>query len=420
MTSIAQAQPYDVGRLALLMQELAERSGDAAQRADRARSVCWSGVAAEAYKQGLTEAAARLRAAQEAHAAAGMALLRYAGQLEDAVATAHNAQTLQQQADRQRAAETWPTGPYPSDVPRLQAARLDDEARTYEATSAARAAATLREQAARAPAAARGTGTMRFLGDLADAGNAAIVGPFELAALGVRALPGIGDGQDRAALGSALKDSVKVWEPFQDAWADLRGGRPGRGTGTLLGIAAARGRGRLPQVADPARIKQHGYLAGVREGQLTVDDAEVAWELAHREQLRRVAPRPPLPPVSDVLAGHASLVAQEAHGGHTLDRHVGKSVAFLRLRQSLEGGSKSSFPNPNVAESAVAQALRQRHGDIVAFLAGRDESAIIAAPLPHPLGTVVNRRGEVRAGSVVVIRLIRQEDGLLIHSAWLS
>jgi len=350
MTSLAQAQPYDVARLALLMQELAERSGDAAQRADRARFVCWSGVAAEAYKQGLTEAAARLRAAQEAHAAAGMALLRYAGQLEDAVSTAHSAQTLQQQADRQRAAETWPTGPYPSDVPRLQAARLDDEARTYEATAAARAAATLREQAARAPAAARGTGTMRFLGDLADAGDAAIVGPFQLAALGVRALPGIGGRQDRAALGSALKDSVKVWEPFQDAWADLRGGRPGRGTGTLLGAAFYKtGTGEL----RPHR--PHVLRWAIRDVGLA--RIEAFNEAALRQRIAAVRPH------ARLLKPHATLpidlLEQEALGSHALAEHGAKSWQYMAWRAQARHGPVSSFPGEAVATKAVAEAVRQ-------------------------------------------------------------
>jgi len=60
------------------------------------------------------------------------------------------------------------------------------------------------------------------------------------------------------------------------------------------------------------------------------------------------------------------LARDEAHGGHTLDKHVGRSDSELRERLNRERNisAASTWTNREVAEETVAQALRAEHDKI--------------------------------------------------------
>jgi Bacterial CdiA-CT RNAse A domain len=60
------------------------------------------------------------------------------------------------------------------------------------------------------------------------------------------------------------------------------------------------------------------------------------------------------------------LARDEARGGHTLDKHVGRSDQELRERLDRERNisAASAWTNREVAEETVAQALRAEHNNI--------------------------------------------------------
>ena len=65
-------------------------------------------------------------------------------------------------------------------------------------------------------------------------------------------------------------------------------------------------------------------------------------------------------------AARYDLARDEARGGHTLDKHVGRSDQELRERLDRERNisAASTWTNREVAEETVAQALRAEHDKI--------------------------------------------------------
>jgi len=65
-------------------------------------------------------------------------------------------------------------------------------------------------------------------------------------------------------------------------------------------------------------------------------------------------------------ASRYDLARDEAHGGHTLEKHVGRSDQELRERLDRERNisAASTWTNREVAEETVAQALRGEHDKI--------------------------------------------------------
>ena len=66
-------------------------------------------------------------------------------------------------------------------------------------------------------------------------------------------------------------------------------------------------------------------------------------------------------------AARYDLARDEVRGGHTLDKHVGRSDSELRERLTTERNisAASTWTNREVAEETVGQALRAEHGKIV-------------------------------------------------------
>jgi hypothetical protein len=66
-------------------------------------------------------------------------------------------------------------------------------------------------------------------------------------------------------------------------------------------------------------------------------------------------------------AARYDLAPDEARGGHTLDKHVGRSDSELRERLTTERNisAASTWTNREVAEETVGQALRAEHDKIV-------------------------------------------------------
>jgi hypothetical protein len=92
------------------------------------------------------------------------------------------------------------------------------------------------------------------------------------------------------------------------------------------------------------------------------------------------------------------LEAEELVGGHTIERHVGKSEDALRQRLADDPRLRaaSSFVDLAEAESAVDAALADNAGRIAAWLAGaggqgRGADLALRWDAPRPLGRIVAR-----------------------------
>lgn len=142
------------------------------------------------------------------------------------------------------------------------------------------------------------------------------------------------------------------------------------------------------------------------------------------------APRRAPPSLADddaatiVFAANArDLSADEAAGGHTLARHVGRSDAELAERLERESGlaAASSFDDRAGAERAVGSALGAERARIDAWLR-RDRSEILtlswrggATPVGRLLARGAARSERVR-GARVVLR--RRDAGFFVLTAY--
>jgi len=123
------------------------------------------------------------------------------------------------------------------------------------------------------------------------------------------------------------------------------------------------------------------------------------------------------------------LKAQELAGGHTIERHVGKSEADLRQRLANEPAlpAASSFIDLAEAEAVVDAALHA-HAAVVAqweaALGRRGASRNLALywQSPHPLGLLVARAtGQVHSTcrvKVVLRMLSRSDRGYVVLTAF--
>lgn len=119
------------------------------------------------------------------------------------------------------------------------------------------------------------------------------------------------------------------------------------------------------------------------------------------------------------------LVAHESAGGHTIEKHVGRSVEQMRHRMAHEGREAvSSFSDLETAERAVTLALTEHTDSIATWLASGTKVKLLTTEAGEPLGTVVRAvRSGPQSGSTVRVVLIRDdamEVGFHIKTAYLE
>lgn len=135
--------------------------------------------------------------------------------------------------------------------------------------------------------------------------------------------------------------------------------------------------------------------------------------IAYAAPCGRPAATPALRPIDD---GGYDLARDEARGGHTLARHVGRSVEELRQRLAREAGisAASSFTDRRAAERAVARALA-RHGERIAGWSQRGPrrpnlALDVDAPGGETLGITLVR-GAATAQPCRRARVVLRADG---------
>jgi hypothetical protein len=384
MSRLAGCDVESVVQVASALGSCAELTAEGGAACVRAGSATWRwrGPAARSFDAVLAGLRRQLGEVESAHQEAAEAVGAYARVLADAVASAQRADAMDREADelsasfrRASAAAAAPLcGPDPGEGVRSAAARLRAEASGQEEIAASWAAAKLDGLAQRAPRAPRFAGSTRFVDDFVGAVGSSFLG---LAQMGVLAGESLGIGGHAAGarqdLWASVKDSVKVWEPMQDIWHDLTGGRPGSAFGTAAGMALTRKlsvREKL-RIRDPAAAHYEDLRAAMRSKLLAAHGVIT------------------IPTASDMAENGVSLINEEARGGHIIREHVGAHEAYLRLRTELGRPAASTFDDLETAQVAVNAVLQQNRALLhqVYGLAGR-EPLELHGYLPYDVGGV--------------------------------
>jgi hypothetical protein len=398
--SVTEVDAERVFRCAYRLEQVAEDVRTAAARTARCFPDDWRGEAGIAYQQRLDATAERVRRMSVAYDAASVALMPYARAILEAQDMWRRSESLLAQA---AVAELDGTDP----GFRSAAYRIQADAAELEHRAAILCAATLDDEADRAPATSAWRSADRFLGDIARFGVDTVAGTASLAGMAWRALPGVGDRHSRHDarhdLVDAGKAAVSVWNiplEIRDALAD---DRPGL---AAAAIAGAWGPGKLSKVDRALRR-----------------DLSLSLEEAYREADRRA-----------LLAGRVtyrqtafemgedgvSLANEEALGGHALERHVGASMAYLRLRNATDAKRASTFRDLATAEQLVNAVLAEHAGRLAEVYALQPNKSLrLTSQFDFVTGRVtVKGFSDSMAAHAVTVVLRLKEGEPIVYTAF--
>jgi len=104
----------------------------------------------------------------------------------------------------------------------------------------------------------------------------------------------------------------------------------------------------------------------------------------------------------------------ESAGGHTLERHVGKTEAQLAQRLASETtiSAASSFTNRSVAEAAIAEAMNKNQSAIDSWVKSRGNRYTIDYNANRIIGITLRRRAS-KATSASRLRIVLQRSAKL-------
>ena len=303
-----------------------------------------------------------------------------------------------------------------------------------------RVALQLRELARDAPGSSAWTSAGRFASQFAQGASDQIEGTASMVGDVWGSVPLVGTAQERAAARRRFWEDAKAlaqpWLAIEDALSRLADGKYGYLGGSLSAAMVLRTRGARGKIvakygahdALPLDVlwglKRGGYgdgdLASIRKWVETRAQKHFVSELLRLEQV-------PLPSLEEMIAsGHVDLMLQEAHGGHTLLRHIGRDIDFLRMRQDTEPGrrgpiSKSSFLDIDEAERVVTDAVGDGQGEIRTWLRGDQPELELHVELRTPAGLLVAPRGWLSDATEAIVRIVRVGDGSMrVVSAYVS
>lgn len=104
----------------------------------------------------------------------------------------------------------------------------------------------------------------------------------------------------------------------------------------------------------------------------------------------------------------------EAAGGHTLEKHVGKTEVQLaqRLEKEKRISAASSFTYRSVAEAAIAEAMNRNQSAIDSWMKKRDNRYTIDYDANKIIGITMNR-GASKATQTSRLRIVLQRSAKL-------
>ena len=426
MSDLALAQPDQVLRAAALLGASADELGTAVSACRRSADVAWVGRPNEQYQGRLAGLATGLSGMRSAFDDGCEALLAYARALAWAQPLAEEAARL----DRAPAGEALMD----------RAMTLRATAEEAEAAAAARLVAVLHDLADRAPRVSGWTTAGHHAADFAQGLDDAVKGIGSTFLAAVHSLPGVGTRAHRAAarhqVVETVEDTLQPWKQVQELYDALTDGHAWYASGQLSAAALFRFRGDRAAGMDffgghdelpdrVMRVLDRGALP------LAADAAADVWLADHlrRELVRalKTFEQMPLPLLAELDLHGVDLVHQEAWGGHTLQRHVGRDPDFLRDRQRWfadpDGNPRafSSFNTIDEAEALISDAIRENVAEIRAFLADpRVHRRDIEVPLSGPAGTVIDSHGNVVPAGSLVVKLVKVDGTVRVHTAFLN
>lgn len=118
------------------------------------------------------------------------------------------------------------------------------------------------------------------------------------------------------------------------------------------------------------------------------------------------------------------LLAHETAGGHTIEKHIGRTIDELQARIDFEGiGAASSFIDLDRAEAAVAGALVSEQGRVADWLSTSERKLVLDSTVDPNVGVVLRAGSSIaEAPSTVRVVLIRDDvmsTGYQIRTAFL-
>lgn len=104
----------------------------------------------------------------------------------------------------------------------------------------------------------------------------------------------------------------------------------------------------------------------------------------------------------------------EAAGGHTLEKHVGKTEAELKQRLETDRGiaAASSFTNSSIAEAAIGEAISRNERPIASWLRSRGNRYTIDYNANTIVGITLRRRAS-KATATSRLKIVFQRSSNL-------
>jgi hypothetical protein len=448
VTRLRDVRPEEVLRAGAVFGQVAEQLADTVTRCRPCADVRWNGPPVLRYQEHLRSLVRTLSTIQTSYDEACDALLSYSRALEPVRDLALQADLLEAQAeDLKRArnllpdvAELYAPMTPAEEAVRQRAALLRAQAEDGEHAASLRASLVLQQLADDAPRLSGWTSAGRLASQFAQGANDQLQGTVDLAFDGVESLPLVGSAESRAAARKRLwaegKALMQPWLAIEDLLNRLADGEyaytgGALSAGMVLRIRGAKGKAYEKFGAHDEMpldvlwgLKRGGYgdgdLTSIRQWVETRAQKQFLDELLSLEHA-------PLPSLDEMLSsGHVDLMLQEAHGSHTLLRHVGRDVDFLRHRQETEPSpdgpmSKSSFFTIDEAEAAVSTALIENASLVRRWVNGDQPRLKLEVPLREPAGIAIDERGMLSDAREIVLRFVRDRDGSIrINTAYVE
>ncbi|MCU1595895.1 MAG: Bacterial CdiA-CT RNAse domain, partial [Frankiales bacterium] len=255
----------------------------------------------------------------------------------------------------------------------------------------------------------------------------------ELAGDAFGSLPGVGDGRSRTAARKALwaagAATVQPWlavEQLVDRWQE---GDYARTAGEAAGVFVLKGHGGKKEALFGAHNAMPLEVLGALKGfegpeRFVLEHAQASFwkQLQHFAKL-------PAPTVEELLRDGVDLVQQEALGGHTLLKHVGRDLEFLGRRQlaeaprSRELKTMSSFASEEEAELAVNRTLGfgSNAAELRAWADSHETKALRLESPAEGMGLVRGPSGTAVPASFAIIEFAKDRRGrVILNSAFLE
>jgi hypothetical protein len=423
-TAIALARPDDLLRAGAFLGATADSLGTTVSSCRRSAAVPWVGRPNQAFQRDLLALATALVGARASFDAACDALLQYGRCLAASRDLAVEAQAIDRLLD-----------PPPGLVDRALSLRAQAEQDEWAAAN--RGVAALRDLTDRVPRVGAGSVLSHDLSHFASGVGQAFTSLGHLLDTARRSLPSVGSDHQRATardeLGDTALEVLQPWTMLEDLWTALHDGHGFETGGTLAGGLLLHTRGKIGWdhhlFGGHDRLPAAVMLALQRGGTVVRTLDEYAVERLRAllvEDLRRLN-KVPLPDLQQLLEDGVDLLHHEAHNGHTLMKHVGRDVDFLRYRQVVEPrtdarwNAMSSFASIDEAERVITQCFRDNASVLRHWLASGEAETKLSFPLNVPAGLAIDLDGLVAPAVALTVRLSKKADGtVLIRTAMLQ